>query len=191
MPVVAVAAPVLSAQFYRVFTGPVSSQHRGAGGATPSTSLRRSSQPAAAICARRHGRPRDPTSRGMATVLRALNASSLDLRWVSSDEQSWVNSRERQGLLIAASCPAPSSAWLLIATAVSAFDIRCAALNPSTMNRSAVHDTSCRLAPPLWLRSHRRPYGLSRAEVWNSPEKSGNGLATAEAKKKHLVPLKR
>jgi len=57
--VVAVAAPVLWAQFYRVFIIVGVAAAPGTGGAPPpSTSLRRSRQPAAAICARRYGGPR-------------------------------------------------------------------------------------------------------------------------------------
>ena len=41
-------------------------------GWNPSTSSRRSNQPAAAICARQHHRPRDPTSRALTPVPRAI-----------------------------------------------------------------------------------------------------------------------
>ena len=95
---VVVAAPVLSTQLYRVFTGSVSSRHRGAGGATPSTSLRRSSQPAAAICAYQDDIPRVPTSPRMTRVpARPQGLHSSSLCWVSCGEQGRVNSGERQG----------------------------------------------------------------------------------------------
>src|SRR5206468_11657201 len=95
--VVAVAAPVLWAQFYRVFTIVGVAAAPGAGGATPvqafvdhASQRQRSVRADTAV---RVIRPRAPWRR----VLRAFNASSLSLRRVSSGEQGRVNSRERQG----------------------------------------------------------------------------------------------
>jgi len=99
LPVVAVAAPALvGAVLPRLPPHRRHLPHRGAGGATPSTSLRRSSQPAAAIYARHHVSPRGSDLARQGDGGCAPSRPSPLPHWVSSDEQDRVNSCERQGL---------------------------------------------------------------------------------------------